>query len=278
MPVPSSIADLSQTAGSNYPAASENPNTADDYFRTHATFIATLRDGKGASAEVDVASAATADIGAANSPFVRVTGTTTITSFGTNYNGPRFIRFAGALTLTRNASTLVLPGGANIVTAAGDTCVATPISGGWVVSQYERASKSGTVLQEATFAVDAGTSTNLTTLTNLTASSKSITPRSANSIFIVECSFGVLVELVSGTNTTATFQLMESGSGIGSQYEHGVADGDGGNRIKTPSTVRARLTNSALTARSFTLGGLTSSTSAAVSATNQVFTIREIQA
>lgn len=121
MPVPTLISQLSQTAASNSPPGSESPSTSDDYFRAHAAFIATLRDGKGMSAEVDVASGATTDIGAANSAFVRITGTTTITSFGANYNGPRFIRFAGALTLTHNASSLILPGAANITTVAGDT-------------------------------------------------------------------------------------------------------------------------------------------------------------
>jgi hypothetical protein len=133
MPVPSDIADLSQTAGNNSPPGSESPTTADDYLRAQAAFIAMLRDGVGFSTEQDVASAATCDIGAVNSMFVRITGTTTITSFGTNYNGPRFIRFANALTLTHNASTLILPGGANITTVAGDNYVAIPISGGWVL-------------------------------------------------------------------------------------------------------------------------------------------------
>lgn len=95
--------------------------------------------------ETDIASAGTTDIGAVNSNFLRVTGTTTITSFGTNYVGPRFIRFAGALTLTHNASTLILPTGANITTAAGDTCVLAPIAtsltpSGWQVLVYQRAS------------------------------------------------------------------------------------------------------------------------------------------
>jgi hypothetical protein len=58
---------------------------------------------------VTLASAATTDIGAQNSVFLNITGTTTITSFGTNYNGPRYIRFDGALTLTHNATTLILP-------------------------------------------------------------------------------------------------------------------------------------------------------------------------
>lgn len=49
-----------------------------------------------------------------------ITGTATITSLGTGFNGCyRELRFAGALTLTHSAS-LKLPGSANITTAAGD--------------------------------------------------------------------------------------------------------------------------------------------------------------
>lgn len=127
MPVPSSITDLSQTAGSNSPAGADSvfPNL-DNYIRAIESFIAVLRDGKGLSAELDVASSATCDIGASNSPFARITGTTTITSFGTNYNGPRYLRFASSLTLTHNATTLILPGGANITVSAGDTCMLIP--------------------------------------------------------------------------------------------------------------------------------------------------------
>lgn len=46
MPVPATINDLSTTAGANYPAGTESPSTIDDYLRAHASFIATLRDGK----------------------------------------------------------------------------------------------------------------------------------------------------------------------------------------------------------------------------------------
>ena len=150
MPVPSSITDLSTTAGSNSPSGSESPITADDYLRTISAFVATLRDGKGQSAEATVASAATADIGAASSPFVQITGTTGITSFGTTYSGARYVRFAGALTLTHNATTLILPAATNITTAAGDTLVAVPTGNpgaGWRVVVYQRA--DGTALVSA---------------------------------------------------------------------------------------------------------------------------------
>lgn len=101
--------------------------------------------------EADIASAATVDIGAQLTNFLRITGTTTITSFGTNYNGPRFIRFGGTLTLTHNATTLILPSGSNIVTAAGDRAIVAPVGNpgsGWQVIAYQRA--DGTALVAST--------------------------------------------------------------------------------------------------------------------------------
>ena len=91
--------------------------------------------------ETSVASAATCDIGSAASLKVQITGTTTITSLGTASHAVKLLRFAGVLTLTHNASTLILPGGGNIVTAAGDTCLAvSDASGNWRVLAYQRAS------------------------------------------------------------------------------------------------------------------------------------------
>jgi hypothetical protein len=92
-------------------------------------------------APVDIASAATTDIGASASPNVRITGTTSITSFGTVAAGTRrFLAFAAALTLTHNATSLILPGAANITTAAGDMAVARSLgSGNWVIESFTRA-------------------------------------------------------------------------------------------------------------------------------------------
>ena len=141
MPVPTAISSLSQTAASNSPPGTESPTSADDYLRQYSAFIAMLRDGIGFTDPVQLASAATTSIGAQNSLFVEITGTTTITSFGSTYEGPRFLRFTGALTLTHNATTLNLPGAANITTAAGDTCIAIPnyAGNGWNVVQFQRA-------------------------------------------------------------------------------------------------------------------------------------------
>lgn len=44
MPVPSTINDLSTTAGSNSPAGSDSPTTIDDHIRALASFVAQLRD------------------------------------------------------------------------------------------------------------------------------------------------------------------------------------------------------------------------------------------
>jgi len=94
------------------------------------------------AAESDVASSATADIGAAATEKVRITGTTTITSFGSAAAGTyREGRFAAALTLTHNATSLILPGGASITTAANDRFGAYALgSGNWLVLWYARAS------------------------------------------------------------------------------------------------------------------------------------------
>jgi len=96
---------------------------------------------------ITVASAATTDIGVQSSTSIEITGTTSITSLGTNYNGPRFLRFTGVLTLTQSAS-LNLPGGSNITTSAGDTAIAIPNQGltGWNVIYYSVSSSSGSSL------------------------------------------------------------------------------------------------------------------------------------
>jgi hypothetical protein len=91
---------------------------------------------------VDVASATTCAIGAAVSNYVRITGTTTITGLGTVASGVyRDVVFAGILTLTHNATSLILQTGANITTAAGDTAgFISEGSGNWRCLYYQRAS------------------------------------------------------------------------------------------------------------------------------------------
>ncbi len=112
------------------------------------------------ASEATIASAATTDLGAAPSLKVSVTGTTAITSFGAAAHALRFVRFAGALTLTHNATSLILLGGASRVTAAGDVGIYTSDAGGnWRERSFVRA---------ASDPGDAATKSGVETLTNKT--------------------------------------------------------------------------------------------------------------
>lgn len=116
MPVPSGIENLSVTAASNDPAGTENANTTDDHLRAIYAFLRQTQT-KGS----DIASAATVTPGSTAASF-DITGTTGISAIGStsSWDGRRvLLQFDGALTLTHSAS-LILPGAANIVTAAGD--------------------------------------------------------------------------------------------------------------------------------------------------------------
>lgn len=95
-----------------------------------------------------IASAATTPIGAAGTAlYTTVTGTTTITGFGTVGAGTfRIIEFTGSLALTHDAGSLKLPGAANIVTAAGDIGFFISLgSGNWKCLHFTRASGKAVV-------------------------------------------------------------------------------------------------------------------------------------
>ena len=139
MPVPAVITDLAVAVASNSPAGTDAVTTStgpDEYFRAHAAIVRRLH-AKGA----DVASAATVDLGAINDgSYVKITGTTTITSFGTIAAGvERTLLFADALTLTHDVTKIILPGGANIVTVAEDVAVFVSEGAGlWRCKSYQR--------------------------------------------------------------------------------------------------------------------------------------------
>lgn len=80
-----------------------------------------ISEAKGAN----VASATTTEIWVADGNFIHISGTTTITSLGTAQQAgdERTIVFDGILTLTHNSTSLILPGAANITTAAGDRAI-----------------------------------------------------------------------------------------------------------------------------------------------------------
>jgi hypothetical protein len=107
-----------------------------------STFDRAVNMAKG----TDIASATTTDIGAATGNYVQITGTTTITGLGTIAQGAwRNVTFTGVLTLTYNATSLILPTSANITTAAGDTALfMSEGAGNWRCLFYSR--RSGAAL------------------------------------------------------------------------------------------------------------------------------------
>jgi hypothetical protein len=88
----------------------------------------------------DIASATALVLGTDGNYF-DVTGTTTITSISTVKAGTQvLLQFDGALTLTHHATDLVLPGGLNITTAAGDHALFVEYAtGDWRLVYYTRA-------------------------------------------------------------------------------------------------------------------------------------------
>jgi hypothetical protein len=150
MPVPTTISDMTNVAATNSPQGTETvKGTIDDYLRAHGAFIRQLFDQL-LGPSVSLASAAKVDIGFASSANIVITGTTGITAFDTVSEGTmRWVTFSGALTLTHNATSLQLPGSANIATAAGDVAVLKSLgAGNWKCMAYQRV--AGTNLFPAT--------------------------------------------------------------------------------------------------------------------------------
>jgi len=140
--VASNLYSWSTTAASNSPAGGTAVGTGlDDNLRE---IQAVVRQDL-ASLGADIASATTTDLGAVAGLKHNITGTTTITGFGTVASGIwKILKFGGALTLTHNATSLILPGAANITTAANDVAIViSEGSGNWRCVSYWPAATSG---------------------------------------------------------------------------------------------------------------------------------------
>lgn len=111
----------------------------------------------------DVASASTVNLDTATGDYVNVTGTTAITAVTLSQGREVTVKFAAALTLTNGAS-LIVPGGADITTAAGDVAVfrgeasgvvrvvsytkangTAVIAGGWVLATPQNTTSGTTI-------------------------------------------------------------------------------------------------------------------------------------
>lgn len=98
----------------------------------------TLGGGLNDASYVTVASASTCDIGAAASSNVAISGTTTITSFGTANAGiTRRCRATGAFLITYNGTSLITCNAKNIVTKSDDCFEMTSLgSGNWKMTSF----------------------------------------------------------------------------------------------------------------------------------------------
>ncbi len=109
------------------------------YDQTHGAFHLVNNPVVGSSPLVSVTGGATTDLGALSSRFINITGSTTISSFGSSasLNFPFYtVTFAGADTLV-NSTNLVLPFNGNLVTEAGSyAALVYKGSGVWQMLAY----------------------------------------------------------------------------------------------------------------------------------------------
>lgn len=219
-----------------------------------------------------------------------VTGTTTITSFDTSGEVGTVIKrhFDGILTLTHDATDLVLPGGANITTAVGDEFEFVEYaSGDWRCTGYTLASGkvinlSGSVLQTVYILTGAvsSNSTNLPIDDSIPAKTeggevmtRTATASNASNLLRIDVVVMGSVSAATGGFTAALFQdditdaigvgSMQIAAGGGAQevtFTHWMAAGTTDEitfRVRAGSTSGTTTFNGAATARKF--GGVYSS-------------------
>ncbi len=163
IPIPSSelegvVAKDADTGAALIPGgnSAERPITPENGMLRHNTEISELERWQGGkwlplntldkalneAPMVTLASTATVNIGAAAANTINISGTIAITAFDAAAEGAtRRLVFQGALTLTHNTTTLILPGAANIATTAGDVAEFVSLgSGKWKCIAYTKAS------------------------------------------------------------------------------------------------------------------------------------------
>lgn len=178
--VASKPAGTAAVSGQTIESAKYN-STIDDVYSILNTVRTIAKGFTGASTAVgahdnlsttsgNIASASTTDLATATGWIVNITGTTTITALGTVQSGAtRALIFADVLTLTHNATSLILPGAANITTAAGDVALmVSKGSGNWKCAAYQRA--DGTPVSLANSALRARPRVRAATTANITIS------------------------------------------------------------------------------------------------------------
>lgn len=160
--------------------------------------------------ETAIPSATTTDLGSAFAHVVQITGTTTITSFGTSASltAPIYVvRFTGSLTLTYNPSSMLLPMASSITTQPGDALIAQYLgAGAWKVLFYQNFSgiNPNTKIKPGDTSI---------------ASSTSLTPDpdlQSNTLIVGRYSFEIYLIFDSATGANG-FQWTNSGTAVDSR-------------------------------------------------------------
>lgn len=150
-----------------------------------------------------IASAAICDIGAETEFQLQVTGSETITSFGAVANSRKLLIFLGAVVLTHNGTSLILPGASNITTAAGDVleltsdnagnwrCVAYLPAAGSSVGSIDEATEPGSLIID----IDSG---------DLVAQSRCVIQIDGNKVFELDAAGNLTIAGEWFTNGTIT--------------------------------------------------------------------------
>jgi len=172
-----------------------------------------VRLSKGA----DVASASTLTLGTDGNYF-DITGTTAITSIATLGVGTVVcLHFDAALTLTHHATDLVLPGGANITTAANDEAEFVEYAtGDWRCTRYQKANGAAVSSALTSPGYIGGVSPNGATFTDLDITS---------SVSLPQIAVGSLPGGAAGDIATVT----NGSSSGGSHFNYEIAVYDGSN-------------------------------------------------
>lgn len=218
-----------------------------------------------------LASAATVDLCSVPQTYIFVSGTTTITSFGTStcqVGTVKIVRFLGALSITYDLSTLTIPGSDDLAIAAGDTVIAAKAtSSRWDVvaptappaapaaaadanpvgtmltyggfslpTNYEWC--SGSTISRTTYAdyLAAVTSTQSVTRTNgsPTLSGFSSTEQFAAGMNIEGTGIPAGATLLSKTSTTVTLSANATSSGTSNATVFAHGNGNGSSTVSLP--------------------------------------------
>ena len=175
----------------------------------------TLTSALNEAPTVAIASSAAPAIGAAAGNSISLTGTTTVTGFDTIAAGAfRRVVFAGALVLTHNATSLILPTAANITTVAGDVAEFLSLgAGNWRCIAYSRA--SGASLS--------GTASSRTPAEQAVTSAATVTPTFLNDAVVVTA-LAVATQLLNPTGTAIpnlgmTIRIKDNGTARALTYD-----------------------------------------------------------